>query len=43
MVVGHVALRLVVYVAVQHDLKYRQHRLAIKGFLLLCSKLERAF
>ncbi|MDP9882064.1 hypothetical protein J2W25_006403 [Variovorax boronicumulans] len=39
----HVALRLVVYVAVQHGLKYRQLNAAIKWFLLLCSNLEAAF
>ncbi|MDT4847919.1 hypothetical protein FQZ97_819960 [compost metagenome] len=39
----HVALRLVVHVAVQHVLKYRQLNAAIKRFLLLCSNLEAAF
>jgi len=39
----HVALPLVIHVAVQHGLKYRQLSFAIKGFLLLCSNLEAAF
>jgi len=38
-----IALPLVVYVAVQHGLKYRQLVFAGKGFLLLCSNLEPVF